>query len=129
MPKPTRTFGRWGEDLAVEFLQRRRYAILERNFRRNCGEIDIIARRAGLLHFVEVKARTASGTSRFGLPQEAVVRAKQRKLLRTAQAYLAEKGEEGAAGWQFDVIAITYFPRESKADIRLIESAFDESAF
>ena len=47
--------GKWGEDKAAEFLKGKGYSIIERNYRCRCGEIDIIAERAGTVHFVEVK--------------------------------------------------------------------------
>ena len=52
-----RAYGAAGEQSACDYLQGRGWAILERNFRRGPGEIDVIARRRGLIAFVEVKRR------------------------------------------------------------------------
>jgi putative endonuclease len=122
-----RKFGFWGETIAADFLRRRRFELLGRNFRQTCGEIDIIARKDGVLHFVEVKTRTERSSAAFGPPVEAVSRHKQQRLLRTAHAYLAEIGDDGKTTWQFDVISIVYSPAEKKADICLIANAFDGS--
>ena len=76
--------GRYGENLAVEFLTKRGYKIIERNFRIRGGEIDIIAQDGNTLVYVEVKTRT---TNQFGLPQEAVTYKKIRFLKRAAKFY------------------------------------------
>ena len=82
----TRRLGLYGEDLACKYLQDNGYTILERNFRcRRFGEIDIVASKAGVLSFIEVKTRCSS---RYGKPVEAVTLAKQRKIYRVAQYYL-----------------------------------------
>ena len=86
----TRKLGLYGEDLACKYLQAKGYVILERNFRcRRFGEIDIVASKAGVLSFIEVKTRRSS---RYGKPAEAVTLAKQRKIYRVAQYYLQMRG-------------------------------------
>jgi putative endonuclease len=94
--------GKTGEELAVEELERRGYAILERRYRTRCGEIDIIAEDRGTLVFVEVKARA---TAEFGTAAEAVTRQKQLKLVRMATDYLA-RAEIRNRPCRFDVVAI-----------------------
>ena len=86
----TRRLGLYGEDLACKYLQANGYTILERNFRcRRFGEIDIVASKAGVLSFIEVKTRCSS---RYGKPVEAVTLAKQRHLDRVAQCSLQWAG-------------------------------------
>lgn len=92
--------GRKGEKRAVQYLKRQGYHIVELNYRSRFGEIDIIAKKNGTTHFVEVKARSSA---RFGRGYEAVNQAKQIKLIKTAEAYMAERGECPA---QFDVVSI-----------------------
>lgn len=127
MPKLNRQFGDWGEELAARFLRKRHYEILERNYQKRCGEIDIVARKEGALHFVEVKTRSESGIRRFGQPEEAVGRTKQRKLLTTAHEYLFEHAMPENISWQIDVISIIYSPQGTKATIRWFAAVVEES--
>ncbi len=106
--------GRRGEDLAVAWLERAGYAILERNWRRRCGELDIIAERDGLVVGVEVKTRASDA---MGAPEEAVTLAKQRKLLLSSQTYLMEAGEEQRP-FQLDVIAVRLAPSGAHLETR-----------
>jgi putative endonuclease len=91
-----------GEDLAARHLAGLGYRVVDRNWRWRRGEIDLIAEKAGELVFVEVKARRSHS---FGSPAEAVTRAKQRKLIQAAQAYLLDHGKSDAR-WRIDVIAL-----------------------
>ena len=111
----TRKLGLYGEDLACKYLQAKGYAILERNFRcRRFGEIDIVASKAGVLSFIEVKTRRSS---RYGKPAEAVTLAKQRKIYRVAQYYLQMRGLASRIPvLSFDVVEIII---EGSAGMRL----------
>lgn len=73
-----------GENLACDYLLRKGYRILERNFRRGYGEIDIIAIYKNVLIFVEVKTRTSNN---FGTPFEAITYSKLKTLTRTVEFY------------------------------------------
>ena len=113
-----RIFGSQGETEARDYLVRKGARILEMNYSRPTGEIDIIARLRRTLLFVEVKRRSSL---RFGRPAEAVDRSKQHHILRTAQLYLQENRMEDVP-MRFDVIEIL------PGEIRHIENAFDASA-
>lgn len=113
-----RELGAEGEARARAYLLGKGAKILEMNYRRPTGEIDIIARQGKTLLFVEVKRRSSL---RFGRPSEAVNQQKQAHILRTAQLYLQEKRLEDAPV-RFDIIEV--LPDE----IRHIENAFDASA-
>ena len=113
-----RGYGSEGEARAREYLVRKGAKVLEMNYRRPTGEIDIIARQGRTLLFVEVKRRSSL---RYGRPSEAVDRQKQAHILRTAQLYLQEH-RLADAPMRFDVIEV--LPEE----IRHIENAFDASA-
>ena len=95
-------FGNLAEDLAVEYLEKKNYRIIARNFRYQKAEIDIVAEKADLLVFCEVKSRT--GTC-FGVGAEAVDRRKQTKIIRTALLYLQQYHLMDHA-CRFDVIEI-----------------------
>ncbi len=79
--------GRRGEDRAAEFFKERGFTVLERNYRRLTGEIDLILERGGVIYFVEVKTR--HGTFRA---EDRIDGAKLRRMLSTAEAYLSDAG-------------------------------------
>lgn len=91
-----------GEDLAVDVLSTRGYAILERRYRTGHGEIDIIALDGETLVFVEVRAKA---TEECGTAAESVTRDKQRRVVRMACAYLA-RHDLVDPPCRFDVVAI-----------------------
>jgi putative endonuclease len=91
-----------GEDLAVAALTARGYAILERRYATERGEIDIIAEDGGTLVFVEVRARA---TGEFGRAAESVTPGKQRRVTRVAIDYLA-RHQIVNRPCRFDVVAI-----------------------
>ena len=122
MEDTSKALGAQGEDLAVRFLKKKGFKIIERNFHCPAGEIDLVAREGDTLVFVEIKARSSSD---FGLPQDAVDRFKQQKIIQAARTYLAQHrlGEEIPA--RFDVVAIRVRP-PSGPSIELIRDAFQE---
>jgi len=94
--------GKWGEQIAVDFLKAKGWEILARNVNTPHGELDIVARDQLVAVFVEVKARTSSS---FGLPEEAVTTQKVQHLLNAAQYFLQENPELDG-DWRVDVIAV-----------------------
>lgn len=115
-----KTRGEQGETLAVNYLETHGYLILDRNVRLRRGEIDIIARKRGVLVFVEVKTRTSN---RFGSPAESVTPTKAQSLIRAAREYLHPHGEREQE-IRFDVVSIL-MPPGAAPEIELIENAFD----
>ena len=77
-----------GEMLAINYLKKNKYKILEQNYKNKIGEIDIIASQKDTLIFIEVKARSYKD---FGSPCEAVDVRKQNKIRLVASGYLKEK--------------------------------------
>lgn len=118
MSKSTKSIGKYGEDLAAEFLQKHDYDILERNFRWARGEIDIIAQKNDVLVFVEVKT---AQTNSFGSPETWVNERKQRQIGSVAERYL-QVNEIIDIDCRFDVIAVTVDGTNWK--INHIENAF-----
>lgn len=94
--------GRRGEDLAVAFLLNRGYRILERNWRRKSGEIDIIAAQGPVLVFCEVKSRSSSVC---GSGAEAVNRRKQLHIIHTALLYLQQEKRPDVP-CRFDILEV-----------------------
>ena len=81
--------GKAGETIAKEFLIKKGYEIIEMNYRYSrLAEIDIIAQKANILHFIEVKTRTQGI---YGSAAEAVDYRKQQKIIKTSMFYLGEK--------------------------------------
>ncbi|HOI14982.1 MAG TPA: YraN family protein [Geobacteraceae bacterium] len=114
-----KTLGARGEEIAVAYLKRQKYRIIETNFRCRCGEVDIIARDGKTLVFVEVKTRR---TASYGLPQLAVTPFKQRQISKAALTYLSKNRlmEENA---RFDVVSI--FLLDTSPTVDHIKNAFD----
>jgi putative endonuclease len=115
-----RSLGQRGEEIAVGHLASLGYEILERNVRTAAGEIDAVAREDGVIVFVEVKTRSGSG---FGEPQEAVNRAKQRRLTRLAQNWLQVKGLTDRPA-RFDVVSVR-LASGREARVELFRNAFE----
>lgn len=92
--------GQWGEQAAVQYLERKGYSLLGRNFRTPYGEIDIIAAHLGVVIFVEVKTRTSRS---FGLPESGLTSKKLTRMLACAEYYAAENNLET---WQCDAISV-----------------------
>ena len=111
--------GKKGEEIAIRFLKKRGYRILERNYVCKMGEMDIIAREKDTLAFIEVKTRTSTA---FGPPQLAVNLTKQMQLSKVALYFLKEKKLEEVKA-RFDVVAILLGPQGE--EIELIKDAFE----
>ena len=111
--------GKRGEDIAVAYLKNRGYRIIERNYKCLFGEIDIVAKDRDTVVFVEVKSRKSE---KFGDPQGAVGREKQKKISRISLKYLDEKHLYPCDA-RFDVVAIKMLPAGSI--VELIQNAFD----
>lgn len=107
-----------GEELAAQYLQAKGYSIIERNWRRRFGEIDIIALKSGVMAFCEVKLSQFSGPSH---PEIRVDLKKQFKLARLARAYLA-KDPPGVESCRFDIISVKNI--QGRDVIEHIENAF-----
>lgn len=119
--------GAAGEDVAANYLKELGWQVVTRNFRRPCGEIDIVARETGgKLVFVEVKTVNWKGDGvSYGTdtdvyrPEDNVHPQKLKRLSRTIESYLLTKREEG--DWRFDVLAVYLNPDTKQAKIRHLE--------
>ena len=123
MPKQNlRALGEQYEALAARFLMDRGYRILERNFHHHrSGELDLIAKKNGMLVICEVKYRKDIS---HGDPLEAVTYKKRLFLCKAALGYLSKKGYPQDTPLRFDVIGIT-----GDGNLRHIENAFDFISF
>ena len=109
--------GKTGEDIAAAHLEGKGYLILERNWRLGKEEIDIIARDGNFVVIVEVKTRTSNVLIE---PEASVTKAKQRILVRTANAYMNYRRQSGEV--RFDIVTILI--RREGETINHIEDAF-----
>lgn len=90
------------EEQAAAFLKEAGFEILDRNWSSPMGELDIVARKDGVVIFVEVRARSNPG---YGTPADSVTPSKRAKLVKTAMAYVKARCP-GAESYRFDVIGI-----------------------
>ena len=120
--KTNKEVGRWGEEIAATFLQRKGYSLVDRNYQTPEGEIDLIAfqelNEEGILVFIEVKTRTSE---KYGFPEEAITRKKWDHMLKAIDRYLQDKPEYGDA-WQVDVIAVQKLCASKPPDIEHFEN-------
>lgn len=119
MSDSSKRLGERGEDAAVAYLERAGLTIVERNWRCQSGEIDIVALDGDSLVLVEVKTRRSAAK---GNPEEAITPAKRRRYARLAAAYIQHAGVEPVAT-RFDVIALLVIS-EDRALLRHHRAAF-----
>jgi putative endonuclease len=93
--------GNKGEDMAADFLVRKGFEILVRNYRYKHAEIDLIVKRENWLLFVEVKTRSSN---EYGEPEEFVNELKARKIFEAAEEYIFATDWKGNV--RFDVVSI-----------------------
>ena len=116
--------GQKGEALAADYLEAKGYRLLDRNYRFEREEVDLVmfepppAHDGGEIVFVEVKARRGTG---FGRPEDAVTEAKQKAIRRVAEAWLHER-KLFPSPVRFDVVAILFGGEEP--EVEHFENAF-----
>ncbi|MBI9040741.1 YraN family protein [Lutibacter sp.] len=109
--------GNKGEEIAVDFLQKNNYKIVEKNWRFKKAEVDIIALKKGVLAVVEVKTRSSDY---FGDPQDFVNQKKIKLLVEAINEYVISKNLDVEV--RFDIIAI--LKNQEKFDIKHLKDAF-----
>ena len=123
--KNTTSVGRYGEEIACEFLRKQKFKILEQNYYASHNEIDIIAENKQYIIFVEVKTRSCTRIDdlNFGSPASAVTYSKQQRTLIAAQSYLSEHRTHKSP--RLDVIEVFLDKNDSSVlKINHIEDAF-----
>lgn len=119
MTEERKRLGERGEDAAASYLQRAGMSVVERNWRTNAGEVDIVALDGDTIVLVEVKTRKTVGK---GSPEDAITPAKQRKYAKLAAAYVQHAGVKDCRV-RFDVISILVIAAD-RALLRHHRSAF-----
>lgn len=110
--------GQQGEQMAIAYLQQLGFVVLHHNWRYSYYEIDIIATKKEVLHFVEVKIRSSK---KFGLPEEAVTKKKFQRLLTAADEFLYQHPQYKHV--QYDILAITVI-KNTHPEFFLIEDVY-----
>jgi len=116
--------GRFGERAAAEYLRRHKFRILDRNVAHKTGELDIVVQKDGVLCIIEVKSVTCddfpsvAGDANVFDPAENLHAIKMRKVVRTGEWYVAEKGWEGE--WQVDGVVVWLRKRDGIARVRYL---------
>ena len=118
MGKESVAIGQSGEELAVQYLRNKGYIILDKNYRSQQGEIDIIARDGDFLVFIEVKSYSFRS---YGSPLGAIGRAKRESIIHAARTYLYKNNIRGQ-NCRFDVLTI-----HNLTKFQLIKGAFNVS--
>ena len=119
-----RKLGDIGENIAYDFLKSRGFEIIEKNYLRKWGEIDIVAKKAGVIRFIEVKSVKSSNvthaTSDNYRPEDNMHPWKLKRLGRAIQTYLLEKNID--SDWQLDLITVKINEATRRARVELIEN-------
>lgn len=113
--------GRRAEQLAADFLRSAGLELLERNYRRRLGELDVVARGAGVLVVAEVRTRAQQ---HFGSAAASVGRRKQQRIIRAAAQLLQQRPELARLPVRFDVIVVSD-PAGAEPRIEWIRHAFE----
>lgn len=122
--------GPLGENIACKFLSSKGFSVIQKNYRKKWGEIDIISEKDRVIHFVEVKSVSQtlnswgnSGSMDEFMPEENIHPQKIKRLLRTINSYLSEKHlDDTDTEWQLDALIVVLNQGEKKARVRMIEN-------
>ena len=111
-----------GEDIASKYLENKGYVVVERNYLRPWGEIDIVALKSGKLYFVEVKTVTREpGRAGDFRPEDNMHGNKVRRLHRAIQTYLLQFKQKDTP-WQLDLACVYMNMQEHRARVEIIEN-------
>ncbi len=118
---PSQKIGKIGEDVGCTYLVSKGYRVIERNFTRKWGEIDIIAEKDGVVHFVEVKSVTEDAYGDPGSekmrPEDQLHAVKQKCLIRTIESYM---DKHPVSRWQVDLLCVFLNMRHRSARVKVL---------
>lgn len=120
--------GRIGEDIAVKHLENKGFTVIERNYLKKYGEIDIITQKDDIIHFIEVKSVSYESNPNVSCvtpdsyrPEDNIHAQKLKRLSRTIQAYLLSKHRNEDPVWVFDVITVKINMNRRQAHVKVLE--------
>ena len=122
-PNNQKNIGFLGENIAGRFLQERGYDILARNYQKPWGEIDLIAKKDGVIVFCEVKTNSKKFSNQAFSPELRVNSVKSRHIIRTAELLMKSKFSKEMGEWRIDIIAVTLDIFGQKAHIKHFKNA------
>ncbi|TSC54756.1 MAG: hypothetical protein LiPW30_222 [Parcubacteria group bacterium LiPW_30] len=129
--KERQQVGRLGEDIACRFLEEKGFSVIDRNYRKFIGEIDIIAKKDKILYFVEVKTVSRenfkegeSGPTSQYRAEDNIHPQKLKRLSRAINSYLSEKVGNVDYVWQCDAIIVNLFTANKIAKVKYLENIF-----
>lgn len=128
--------GSLGELIAVKYLENKGFTVICRNYRKKYGEIDIIAKKGEILHFIEVKSVSCEKETIFNetsvdgkgfsvgehRPEDNIHPGKLKRLERTIQAYLLEKFYGDEPEWVFDAVTVRIDEKSRQAKVKFLEN-------
>ena len=118
--------GERGERIAVKYLENKGFTVIERNYTKKWGELDIVARKGRVIHFIEVKSKSVLNLK--GIParghrlEEGMHGQKVARLKRTIQTYLLERRVPADCDWRFDLILVHMSDAERQARVEMLEN-------
>lgn len=126
-PTEKQKIGRLGEEIAVKYIENKGFSVIECNYRKKYGEIDIIAEKGGAIHFIEVKSvscemldQNVSRVTDVYRPEDNIHPQKMKRLARTIQAYLLSKYPKDEPLWVFDVITVRLDTKNHRAKVKFL---------
>ena len=119
-----------GETVVAKFLERKGYRIIDRNYRKKWGEIDIVAEKKGKIYFVEVKSvsrksyagQLEQGSTDFYRPEDNMHPWKLKRLGRAIQTYLLGKFPKKEVDWQLDLACVFLDTENRVGKVRYLEN-------
>lgn len=119
--------GELGERIALKYLIDKGFMVIEQNYTKKIGEIDIVALKEGILHFIEVKSLifqgnlgVSRGTRGDYSPFQNVSYSKMKKFSRTCELYLLERRVSHETRWQIDVISVVVSRENRSAQVKVL---------
>ena len=137
MPKvftsETQKIGEMGENIATRFLMKHNFSILDRNYTKKWGELDIVAEKNNKLYFIEVKSVSRETLNTFipksyndsddryqHRPEDNMHPWKLKRMSRTIQTYLLSKNIDEEKEWQVDLLVVYICQKEKKAKVKVV---------
>jgi len=125
--------GELGENIAVKFLIKNGFSVIDRNYTKKWGEIDVVAEKTDRLYFIEVKSVSRLTLNTFvpksysdsderyeHRPEDNMHPWKLKRLSRTIQTYLLSKNIPDEKEWQVDLLVVYLCQKEKKAKIKVV---------